>query len=97
MSDNNDTILVHTVDAEIHRGPRGGVKEINVQALGNNVNIFLAQIESILEKSPEDVGKFKLTKFSVTAEVTATGALMILGSGGEASAKGALTFEFERK
>ena len=97
MSENSDTILVQTVDAEIKRGPRSGVKELNVQVLGDNVNLFLSQMETVLEKSPEEVGKFKLTKFVVMAEVSATGKLVIMGSGGEASAKGALTFEFERK
>ena len=94
--DQPDTILVHTTDTEITRGPRSGIKEINVQALGDNVNIFLTQISTILEKSPQDVGIFKLTKFTVSAEVSATGQLIVLGSGGSASAKGALTFEFER-
>ena len=97
MSEDKDTILVQTVDTETKRSSKGSVKELNVQVLGDNVNLFLSQIETVLETSPEEVGKFKLAKFVVTAEVSATGKLVIMGSGGEASAKGSLQFEFERK
>ncbi|MCA9996307.1 MAG: hypothetical protein KDE56_11200 [Anaerolineales bacterium] len=99
MSENNmpNTVLVHTIDTTTHRSGRGGIKEIDVDTLSNNVNIFLTQIDTILKKSPDEVGSFKLTKFTVSAEVSATGQLLILGTGGSGTATGSLTFEFERK
>ncbi len=91
---NNDTILVET-SSSITR--KRAPKELQVEVLATNVNIFLSQIEEILAKSPDEIGKFKFTEFTVKAEVTAKGQLVLLGSGVEAAASGGLTFKFERK
>ncbi len=47
MSD--DTISVRTTDATVRRG--GSPKELKVEVLAENVNLFLTQIEGILEKA----------------------------------------------
>lgn len=92
-----DTILVTTADAVVTRRG-GGPRELKVDVLAENVNQFLTQIEVIMSKAPEEVaGKFKLTEFTVSAEITAKGALAILGTGGEVGGSGGLTFKFERK
>ena len=93
MSDN--TILVRTTDATVKRG--ASPKELKVEVLAENVNLFLTQIEGILEKAPDEVGKFRFTEFSVSAEVSANGKLVLLGSGVETGIQGSLTFKFERK
>jgi len=91
-----DTIWVSTVDAIATRGR--GPRELKVEILAENVNLFLSQIESILEKTPDEVGgKFKFTEFTVSAEVSAKGGLVLMGSGVEAAGKGGLTFKFQRK
>jgi hypothetical protein len=94
---NNDTILVRTVDAVVTRGR--GPRELEVEVLAHNVNLFLGQIDSVLKKTPEEAGdgKFKLTEFTVSAEISAKGALVLMGTGVEAEGKGGLTFKFERK
>ena len=98
MTENTpNTILVHTTDSEIKRGPKAGLKEMEVQILADNVNLFLTQINKIVDKTPEDIGKFKFTKFTISAEITATGQLAILGTGGSLAGSAALTFEFEKK
>ena len=94
MSDEN-TILVYAGDTGISR--KSLAKEIPVETLSENVNIFLAKIESILKKAPEEAGNFKLVELAVTAEVSAKGGLALMGTGIEASAKGGLTFKFQRK
>ncbi len=96
MSDSN-TILVRTADTVVTRGR--GPKELEVEVLAQNVNLFLDQIEGILEKTPEEVGdgKFKFTEFTVSTEISAKGALVLMGTGVEAEGKGGLTFKFERK
>lgn len=94
MSD-NDVISVRTADSTAMRG--ANAKELKVEVLAENVNIFLNQIETMLETAPDEVGKFQFTEFSVSAEVSANGKLVLLGSGVETSAKGSLTFKFERK
>lgn len=93
MSD--DTILIRTVDATVRRG--ASPKELKVEVLAENVNLFLTQIEGILEKAPDKVSKFRLTDFSVSAEVSADGKLVLLGSGVETGIKGSLTFNFKRE
>jgi len=90
----NDTILIET-DGNITR--KRAPKELQVDVLATNVNIFLSQIEEILAKSPDEVGSFKFTEFTVKADVSAKGQLVLLGSGIEAGISGGLTFKFERK
>jgi len=92
---NNDKILVRTSDDTIRRGE--SPSELKVEVLADNINVFLNQIESILKNSPDKVGKFQFTEFSVCAEVSASGKLILLGSGLETGVKGSLTFKFERK
>ena len=94
---NKDTIQVVTADAVVTR--RRGPRDLKVDVLAENVNLFMSQIESILEKTPEDVGegKFRFTEFTVSAEISAKGALVLMGTGVEATGKGGLTFKFERK
>lgn len=66
--------------------------------MAEEVNLFLAQIEGILEKVPDEVGgKFKFAEFTVSAEISAKGGLVLMGTGVEAAGKGGLTFKFERK
>ncbi|MEM8719035.1 MAG: hypothetical protein AAGE84_06960 [Cyanobacteria bacterium P01_G01_bin.39] len=91
----NNTISVRTTDATVKRG--GSPKELRVEVLAENVNLFLTQIEGILEKAPDEVGKFQFTEFSVSAEVSANGKLVMLGSGVETGIQGSLTFKFSRK
>ena len=90
-----ETILVNTADAGAVRGH--APKELPVEIRAENVNVFLGQIESVLEKAPETVGKFQFTEFTVAAEISAKGGLVLLGSGVEVTGKGGLTFKFQRK
>jgi hypothetical protein len=89
-----DTILVVTGDAVSTRG--GGVKPLRVDELSVNVNLFIEQMGSILEKTPEKLGKFQFEEFEVYAEITGKGTLAILGTGGEVGATGGLRFVFRR-
>jgi len=54
MSD-MDTILVTTTSAVTRKA---APKELKVDVLAENVNLFLTQIEGILDKALESVGKF---------------------------------------
>jgi hypothetical protein len=91
---NEDTILVKTSDAADMRGL--GPRELKVEDLSVNVNLFLGQIETILQKAPETVGRFKFVEFEVHADVSAKGQLVLLGAGGEAGVTGGLKFVFRR-
>jgi len=88
-------IWVRTVDDTIMR-KKSGITELKIKELAGSVNEFLTQIESIFKKAPDQIGKFKFNEFVVSAEISASGKLMLLGSGVEAAAKGSLSFKFER-
>jgi len=91
-----DTILVSTADTTITR--RGGLKPLKVEVLAENVNLFLGQIERMLEKTPDELGdKFRFTEFTVSAEISAKGGLVLMGTGVEAAGKGGVAFKFQRK
>lgn len=89
-----DTIWVVTGDSITTRGGRS--KALKVDELSVNINLFLEQMGSLLEKTPEKLGKFHFEEFEVHAEVTGKGTLAILGTGGEIGATGGLRFVFRR-
>jgi len=70
---------------------------IQAEELAVNVNVFLDTMGGILEKTPEEVGKFQLTEFAISAEITGQGKVVLCGVGGEAAISGGLKFVFKRK
>ncbi len=91
---NQDTIWVVTGEPTT----RGlGPKELKLEDLAVSVNLFLTQMNVVLDRAPQKLGKFHFVEFEVHAEVTAKGTLAILGSGGEAGASGGLKFIFRRQ
>jgi hypothetical protein len=90
-----DTMWVVTSETIATRG-NGGLKQLKVEELSVNVNLFLEQMGGILEKTPEKLGKFHFDEFEVYAEVTGKGTLTLLGTGGEVGATGGLRFVFRR-
>jgi len=89
-----DTIWVVTADSMVTRG--GGAKQLKVEELAINVNVFIEQMASILEKTPEKVGKFHFDEFEVHTEVMAQGTIAVLGTGVQAGTSGGLRFVFRR-
>lgn len=94
MKEENKSIQVTTRSSIETRGRVP--KEIKVDILGKNVNLFIAQIGSIIDNTPEKIDKFKLTQISVTAEISAKGSLVLLGTGVETEGKGGITFVFTK-
>ena len=89
-----DTIWVVTGNSVSTRG--GNSKLLKLDDLSVNVSHFLEQMGSMLEETPEKVGKFQFEEFEVHAEITGKGTLSILGAGGEIGATGGLRFVFRR-
>jgi hypothetical protein len=89
-----DIIWVVTSENVVTRG--GGMKQLKVEELALNVNLFIEQMGSILEKTPEKMGDFHFAEFEVSAEITGKGSLAIFGTGGELGATGGLRFVFRR-
>jgi len=73
------------------------LKELEIKRLSAQINLFLEHMNTILEKTPKKVGKFKFVEFEVYAEITAKGTLSILGAGGEFGSTGGLKFLFRRE
>lgn len=94
MSKQSNTIIVNTSRSTSVRGRLD--KEIKVEVLEKNINLFITQVGVILDKTPDKLDKFKLTQISVTAEISAKGSLVLLGSGVETEGKGGITFVFSR-
>jgi hypothetical protein len=90
----NDTIIVITSETGVVRG--GIASKLKIEDLAVNVNVFLEQVSNVISKSPTQLGNFQFVEFEVHAEVTAKGMLALLGTGGEAGAKGGLKFVFRR-
>lgn len=98
----NDPVDVETIMVKAdddYTGVRGGFGaiELNVAVLTENINLFLVKMETIIEKTPEEVGKFKLSEITVSAEISAEGGLVLIGTGVKAGASGGITFKFARK
>ena len=91
-----NTILVITSDDDVLTRGRGP-QELDVETLAQNMKDFLSKVEKVLAAAPATTAGFTLTEFEVTAEVTASGQLGLLGTGVEASGKGGMTFKFQRR
>lgn len=94
MSKDHNTIIVSTNDLIDARGMHN--QELQVDVLGENINLFITQIGAILDKTPDHIEKFRLTQIAVTAEISAKGSLILLGTGVETEGKGGLSFVFTR-
>ena len=91
----DEVMMIRVNDAVAVRGR--GVAEVAVDDLCNNAQAFLQQVGRMIESTPESQSGFQLTEVTVSAEVSASGKLVLLGSGAEAAGKGVLTFKFERR
>lgn len=90
-----DTMWVMTSDTmAVTRG--GGPRQLKVQELSMNINLFVEQVGMLLEKTPEKLGNFHFDEFEIHADITAQGTIAVLGSGVQAGATGGLRFVFRR-
>lgn len=99
MNDTDKTLVVLTTDAARMRSADYLYRRIPLQVdeLAVNVNLFLDNMQSVLEETPEKVGKFQLTEVSVSAEITGEGKVVLCGVGGEIGVSGGLEFVFKRE
>lgn len=74
-----------------------GSKRLSVDEVANNMRDFLAKMQTVFTSVPEAFGRYALSEFTIAAEISGSGKLILLGSGVEANAKGAIEFKFVRK
>jgi hypothetical protein len=65
--------------------------------LADQMHDFVAAVQKIVGGVPAAVGGFTVESVEVSAEVSATGKVSFLGSGGELSGTGGITFTLTRK
>src|SRR5713101_2499569 len=71
-------------------------REVDADQLGARVTAFLGSLRKVLGQQPDEIGPYKLDTISVTAEVSAKGAVGLLGTGTELAGKGGGSFSFKR-
>lgn len=92
-----DTMWVVTSEPMTTRGT--GIKQakpLKVDVLAENINLFIGQMGTILERTPEKLGKFNFEELEVHAEINGKGTISLFGTGGEIGATGGLRFVFRR-
>ena len=92
-----DSVWVITTDPVAVTRGSSGPKQLKIEELSVNINLFIDQMGSLLEKTPGELGKFRFDEFEIHADITAQGMIAVLGSGIQAGATGGLKFVFRRK
>lgn len=72
-------------------------RQIDVGILSGELQSFLSKLSSILTETPKAVGDYELDEIELSAEISASGTIKILGSGIESSLGSGLKFVFRRK
>jgi len=75
---------------------RYGQGEIAVEELKERLTGFLESMNGVVQYLPAKMGEFRLDTVTLTVEVSATGKVSLLGTGGELGGKGGLTFTLKR-
>jgi hypothetical protein len=99
----HETVSIFSVEDEGDRAfwsrneVRYGRDDIDVHLLTERVDTFLASVGRILSSPRSEFEGFSLREVVVSAEISTTGKVSILGCGGEVGGKGGIEFRFVRK
>lgn len=97
--DSREEIWVVTTDSWDDRAPGDRLvtqTKLNAKRLSSNINMFLEQLNNILENAPEKIGNFQFEEFELHAEISTEGELKVLGTGVGIGGTGGLKFVFRR-
>jgi hypothetical protein len=75
----------------------GRIKQLAYADLAENVTHFLDAVRSLFGTVESNDDRFNVDEIEVYAEIDARGKLALLGTGGEAGAKGGIKFVFRRR
>jgi hypothetical protein len=75
---------------------RFGRGEIAPSDLQRRLESFLNAMRQVIGDLPQKMDNWEMSTVTLTAEITAKGSVNLLGTGGELSGKGGLTFTFVR-
>jgi hypothetical protein len=72
-------------------------KAIEVAKLKQEMTGFLQAMREMLEEADQPSSKIQLEEVELSVEINGEGQISLLGIGGKAGGKGAMTFKFKRK
>ncbi len=70
--------------------------KVTVNAFSENMNIFLSQMDAVLDNIPNTVSMFQFVELEITAEINARGQIILKGNGGESVPASGIKFIFRR-
>lgn len=99
---NNSTIWVTAIEEEDieYRSDEGRstrMVQIGIGQLGENIQVLISELSKNLVVSQESKSGFELAELELSAEITTSGKLSILGVSGETGVKGGIKLVFKRK
>jgi len=77
------------------RAPKPPAK-VTVNAFSENINIFVAQMDAVLDHIPNTVSMFQFVELEVTAEINARGQIILKGTAAESGSESGIKFVFRR-
>ena len=108
MADNEGNKLWIVTDVELAREPErrerglrdflGGGKtaEVDTSVLKTNMKSFLDQLRDILAVGRDKIGEFQIDQVDISAQVTGSGKICLLGSGVQMGVTGGIRFVLKR-
>lgn len=70
--------------------------KVTVNAFSENMNLFLSQMDAVLENIPNTASLFQFVELEITAEINARGQIILKGAAGEAGPSSGIKFVFRR-
>lgn len=70
---------------------------VNVDYLKEQLATFLSRMDGVVQGLPAMMGEFALDSVELSVEVSAKGAVSLLGTSGEASGRGGIKFTLKRR
>jgi hypothetical protein len=70
--------------------------KVTLNAFSESMNLFLTQMEAVLENIPNTSSMFQFVELEITADINARGQLILKGTAGESSPASGIKFIFRR-
>jgi len=70
--------------------------KVTVNAFSESINLFLSQMDAVLENIPNTASSFQLAELEITAEINARGQIILKGNAGESVSSNGIKFIFRR-
>ncbi len=75
---------------------RFGRSEVSVELLREHINTLLNNMTNVLQNVKADIAGYSVDTVTIAVEISATGRVSLMGTGGDIAGKGGLTFTLKR-